>query len=92
MFIFFICKQEPQNEKLPSDWEESLGLFQKLIIIRCLRPDKVRDNMSHMLGYSQLLDNWFQYFGYVPLILKRNYVGVYRLPYNPCHQLICKID
>nr|XP_054751844.1 dynein axonemal heavy chain 7-like [Lytechinus pictus] len=45
---------EPQNEKLPSDWEESLGLFQKLIIIRCLRPDKmvpaVQDFVTQKLG------------------------------------------
>ena len=32
---------EPQNEKLPGEWETKLNTFQKLIIIKALRPDKI---------------------------------------------------
>ncbi len=32
---------EPQQEKLPCGWDEKLTAFQKLIILRCFRPDKV---------------------------------------------------
>ncbi|KAG8227082.1 hypothetical protein J437_LFUL007419 [Ladona fulva] len=34
-------KTQPQHEELPGPWKSSLSSFQKLIILRCLRPDKV---------------------------------------------------
>ncbi|EGD83038.1 dynein heavy chain 2 [Salpingoeca rosetta] len=53
-FKAFYDHSSPQTQPLPSPWEEKLDDMQKLILLRCLRPDKivprvytyVRDNLG----------------------------------------------
>ena len=32
---------EPQNADLPEPWSSKLSVFQKMLILRCIRPDKI---------------------------------------------------
>jgi dynein heavy chain len=32
---------EPHNEPIPGDWNNKLSRFQKLLVLRCIRPDKM---------------------------------------------------
>ena len=60
---------EPHKEKLPKQWQTKLGDFQRLCVIRCLRPDKilpaVEDFVRHYLGDK--------YVKPLPLDLKKLY-------------------
>lgn len=33
--------REPQNEPLPGEWNHKLNTFQKMIVLKAIRPDKI---------------------------------------------------
>ncbi|XP_066529410.1 dynein axonemal heavy chain 12 [Hoplias malabaricus] len=46
-FLLIYDNKEPYNTPLPQPWSEKLSDFQKMIIYRCLRPDKIEPAISN---------------------------------------------
>ncbi|ORX87075.1 hypothetical protein BCR32DRAFT_215666 [Anaeromyces robustus] len=44
--------QDPHLCALPGEWEEKLNQFQKLLVIRCLRPDKMAASIRNYIIYE----------------------------------------
>ncbi|GAB1603145.1 hypothetical protein Ahia01_000594900 [Argonauta hians] len=51
---FIYDSLEPHQEILPDEWDKKLGEFQKMLVLRCFRPDKmvpaVQDFVSKKIG------------------------------------------
>ncbi|XP_060076356.1 dynein axonemal heavy chain 1-like, partial [Ylistrum balloti] len=41
---------DPHKEDLPGEWNDSLDSFQKMIILKCLRPDKITNAMQEYVA------------------------------------------
>jgi len=44
--------QDPHLQSLPGEWEEKLNKFQKLLVLRCLRPDKMAAAIRNYIIYE----------------------------------------
>ena len=43
---------EPHKVAVPMPWNDKLSVFQKLLFIRCLRPDKITSAVRDFVRYS----------------------------------------
>uniref|UniRef100_A0ABD2WRH4 Dynein heavy chain 1, axonemal n=1 Tax=Trichogramma kaykai TaxID=54128 RepID=A0ABD2WRH4_9HYME len=48
-FKIIFDSQQPEAEKLPDRWDQKLDDFQKMLVLKCLRPDKVTISMQHYI-------------------------------------------
>lgn len=53
--------REPHTAPLPEPWNGSLSDFQKMMVIRCLRPDKVHTIIADFVKLVMILYRLFQW-------------------------------
>lgn len=52
--------EQPETAKLPGDYEKTLGDFDRLILLRCLRPDRITTALKTWIGKTMGNDYVFQ--------------------------------
>jgi dynein axonemal heavy chain len=48
----YFDSQSPHHEDLPAPWQHKLDQFQKLLVLRCLRPDKMQEAVQEFVTES----------------------------------------
>lgn len=50
----FFLSRDPHLEKFPGNWNEKLSSFQKILLLRCIRPDKLTHAIRNFIASSFL--------------------------------------
>lgn len=51
----FFDSNNPENAELPAPWNEKLTRFQKMVLLRCFRPDKLVPMVTHFVEGFDLI-------------------------------------
>ena len=90
MYFIFSLYREP----LPGNWDKDLDQFQKIIVLKCLRADKVtqamQDYVADNLGQRFIEPQVdFAWFSWVKSVALRKAKIVYNFGFSECNRVKC---